>query len=127
MGEREEAEVASTLPHRESILEKVRGLEALGVWRYPGIRARSVATRFARGVQPQVFVKKRRSLRTPLNVSDYARVPLLNPDMLVSSWREPSPPLENAYDPAHDPWVRRLPEFTWWKQWKTICAPTRWW
>jgi uncharacterized protein YfaS (alpha-2-macroglobulin family) len=32
--------------------------------------------------------------RRPLNVADYARVPLLNPDQLVSSWRETLPPLE---------------------------------
>ncbi len=32
--------------------------------------------------------------RRPLNVADYARVPLLNPDQLVSSWREKLPPLE---------------------------------
>lgn len=32
--------------------------------------------------------------RRPLNVADYARVPLLNPDQMVSSWREKLPPLE---------------------------------
>jgi len=36
--------------------------------------------------------------RTPLNVADYARVPLLNPDQMVSSWREKLPPLEDTYD-----------------------------
>ena len=37
--------------------------------------------------------------RTPLNVAtDFARVPLLNPDQLVSSWREKLPPLEDIYD-----------------------------
>lgn len=38
------------------------------------------------------------SNRTPLNVADYARVPLLNPDQMVSSWREQLPPLEDRYD-----------------------------
>lgn len=38
------------------------------------------------------------SNRTPLNVADYARVPLLNPDQMVSSWREHLPPLEDEYD-----------------------------
>jgi uncharacterized protein YfaS (alpha-2-macroglobulin family) len=33
-----------------------------------------------------------------LNVGDYARVPLLNPDQMVDSWREKLPPLEDAYD-----------------------------
>src|SRR5205085_3244429 len=36
--------------------------------------------------------------RTPLNIADYARVPLLNPDQKVKDWREPLPPLENEYD-----------------------------
>ncbi|HEX5966671.1 MAG TPA: MG2 domain-containing protein [Pyrinomonadaceae bacterium] len=36
--------------------------------------------------------------RTPLNVADYARVPLLNPDQLVTTWREPLTTLENEYD-----------------------------
>jgi len=36
MGEREEAEVASTLPHRQSFLEKVRSLKR---WAYGGIQA----------------------------------------------------------------------------------------
>lgn len=34
------------------------------------------------------------STRKPLNVADYARVPLLNPDQLVTSWRERLPDLE---------------------------------
>ncbi|MGH9883430.1 MAG: MG2 domain-containing protein, partial [Pyrinomonadaceae bacterium] len=45
--------------------------------------------------------------RTPLNVSDYARVPLLNPNQLVSSWREPLPPLENEYDRRQIPLGKR--------------------
>ncbi|HEY3579866.1 MAG TPA: MG2 domain-containing protein, partial [Pyrinomonadaceae bacterium] len=36
--------------------------------------------------------------RTPLNVADYARVPLLNPDQKVKDWRETLPALENNYD-----------------------------
>src|SRR6185369_9956534 len=36
--------------------------------------------------------------RTPLNVADYARVPLLNPDQKVKDWREKLPALENEYD-----------------------------
>src|SRR4051812_7068035 len=38
------------------------------------------------------------SNRTPLDVAkDFARVPLLNPDQMVSSWREKLPPLEDVY------------------------------
>jgi alpha-2-macroglobulin len=41
------------------------------------------------------------STRTPLNQSDYARLPILNKDHVVSSWREKLPPLateEQQYD-----------------------------
>ena len=41
---------------------------------------------------------RRRRSPKPLNVADYARVPLLNPDQMVSSWREKLAPLENVYD-----------------------------
>src|SRR6185295_14106702 len=44
-----------------------------------------------------------------LNESDYARVPLLNPDMLVKSWREPLPPMENDYDQRMIPLGKRDP------------------
>ena len=33
-----------------------------------------------------------------MNVADYARVPLLNPDQKVKDWREKLPALENEYD-----------------------------
>ncbi|QQS46872.1 MAG: hypothetical protein IPM66_23825 [Acidobacteriota bacterium] len=36
--------------------------------------------------------------RLPLNVADYARVPLLNQDQLVGSWRQVLTPLDNEYD-----------------------------
>jgi uncharacterized protein YfaS (alpha-2-macroglobulin family) len=44
------------------------------------------------------YRKEPESARTPLNVSDYARVPLLNPDQKVKDWREKLPALENEYD-----------------------------
>ncbi len=37
-------------------------------------------------------------LRVPLNVADFARLPLLNANQLASSWREKLTPLENEYD-----------------------------
>ena len=37
-------------------------------------------------------------VRTPLNVADYARVPLLNPDQKVKDWREKLPALEHEYE-----------------------------
>lgn len=47
--------------------------------------------------------------RTPLNVADYARVPLLNQDQLVRGWREKLPPLDNDYDRRTIPLGQREP------------------
>jgi uncharacterized protein YfaS (alpha-2-macroglobulin family) len=48
-------------------------------------------------------------MRTPLNVADYARVPLLNQDQLVRGWREKLPPLDNDYDRRSIPLGQREP------------------
>jgi len=108
MGEHEEEEVASSLPHRKSFLERVRGFKR---WAYTGIKAfvRGQLQHDSRQAFNQKFRKEADPIRTPLNVSDYARVPLLNPDLLVSSWREPLPPLENEYDQRMIPLGKRTP------------------
>src|SRR5678815_4584818 len=46
----------------------------------------------------QKFRTAETTRRVPLNVADYARVPLLNPNQLETSWRESLPPLENTFD-----------------------------
>ena len=51
-----------------------------------------------REVFNEKFRKEPEATRTPLNVADYARVPLLNPDQKVKDWREKLPALENEYD-----------------------------
>ncbi len=108
MGEHEEEEVVSSLPHRKSFLEKVRGFKR---WAYSGIKAfvRGQLQHDSRQAFNQKFRKEADPIRTPLNVSDYARVPLLNPDLLVSSWREPLAPLENEYDQRMIPLGKRTP------------------
>nr|MDQ2938105.1 MG2 domain-containing protein [Acidobacteriota bacterium] len=108
MGEQEEQEVASSLPHRKSFLERVRAFKR---WAYVGVKAfvRGQLQRDSRQAFNQKFRGEAEPLRTPLNVSDYARVPLLNPDLLVSSWREPLPPLENEYDQRMIPLGKRTP------------------
>ncbi len=108
MGEHEEEEVASSLPHRKSFLERVRGFKR---WAYTGIKmfVRGQLQHDSRQAFNQKFRKEADPIRTPLNVSDYARVPLLNPDLLVSSWREPLPPLENEYDQRMIPLGKRTP------------------
>ena len=108
MGEDEQQEVATTLPHRKSFLERLRTFKR---WAFSGIQAfvRGQLQHDSRAAFNQKFRKEADPIRTPLNVSDFARVPLLNPDMLVSSWREPLPPLENEYDQRMIPLGHRAP------------------
>ena len=61
------------------------------------LRARPSAERASRDLQRK-FRTDKEPTRTPLNVADYARVPLLNPDQKVKDWREKLPALENEYD-----------------------------
>ncbi len=108
LGEQEEQEVSTSLPHRKSFLEKLRGFKR---WAYTGIQAfvRGQLQHDSRSAFNKKFRKENDPIRTPLNVSDYARVPLLNPDLLVTSWREPLPPLENQYDQRMIPLGKRSP------------------
>lgn len=97
MGEREEEELATSLPRRVSLLERVRAIKRVA---YNGVKSyiRTQLQRDSRRSFNQKFRPEQTPLRTPLNVADYARVPLLNPDQLVKTWREPLPPLEDYYD-----------------------------
>ena len=108
VGENEQEQVASTVPHRKSFLERVRTFKR---WAYSGIKGfvRGQLNHDSRQAFNQKFRPEKEIVRTPLNVSDYARVPLLNPDLLVSSWREPLPPLENEYDQRMIPLGKRGP------------------
>lgn len=108
VGENEQEQVASSVPHRKSFLERVRGFKR---WAYTGIKTfvREQLQRDSRQAFNQKFRPEKEVARTPLNVSDYARVPLLNPDLLVSSWREPLPPLDNEYDQRMIPLGKRGP------------------
>ena len=108
MGEREEQELASSLPQKKSFLERVRSFKR---WAFSGIQAfvRGQLQRDSRQAFNQKFRKEADPVRTPLNVSDFARVPLLNPKSLVTSWCEPLPPLENEYEPRMIPLGKRDP------------------
>ncbi|HVF57107.1 MAG TPA: MG2 domain-containing protein [Pyrinomonadaceae bacterium] len=100
VGEDEQAEVGEAVKRKPTFLEKLRAFKS---YVYGGIKG------YVRGQlqnsSRKSFNQKFRaddeddtSNRTPLNVADYARVPLLNPDQMVSSWREKLPPLEDVYD-----------------------------
>jgi uncharacterized protein YfaS (alpha-2-macroglobulin family) len=97
MGKAEEEELATTLQRRRSLLERIRSVKA---WAYSGIRNyfRDQLKQNTRKSFNEKFRPAETARRTPLNVADYARVPLLNPNQLVTSWREPLPALETEYD-----------------------------
>ncbi|MCA1592882.1 MAG: hypothetical protein LC754_09580 [Acidobacteria bacterium] len=100
-GEDEEGQLGANAKRRPTFLEKLRAFKS---WFYGGIKtyvrtqlqnqSRKSFNQKFRGDEDEDEV----SNRTPLNVADYARVPLLNPDQMVSSWREKLPPLEDVYD-----------------------------
>ena len=94
IGEAEKSEVAADYRRRPSSLERLRAFKASvnnSVKRY----FRGQLRRDSRVAFNDQF---RQGDRQPLNVADYARVPLLNPDQVVTTWRERLAPLENEYD-----------------------------
>ena len=96
MGKRDQDQVAA-LGRKPSLLERVRKFKR---WALLGIKTyvRSQLRHESRKSFNHKFRPAEATQRTPLNTADYARVPLLNPNQLVTSWREPLTPLENFYD-----------------------------
>ncbi|MBA3242564.1 MAG: hypothetical protein H0T60_15165, partial [Acidobacteria bacterium] len=100
VGEDEQSEVGKSISRQPTFLEKLRAFKN---WIYGGFKlyVRQQLQNQSRKTFNQKFRADEEddtSNRTPLNISDYARVPLLNPDQMVSSWREKLPPLEDVYD-----------------------------
>jgi alpha-2-macroglobulin len=97
MGEDEQAEVAPNVSSKPSVLERVRAVKR---WAYAGIRNyfREQLKQKTRVSFNHKFRAEETTVRVPLNVANYARVPLLNPNQLVTSWHEPLPSLSNDYD-----------------------------
>jgi hypothetical protein len=87
IGEEEKQEVESDYRRAFSTLETTRSVKH---WLYTAIKdyVRDQLKRQHRATINQKFRPDATPQRTPLNVADYARVPLLNPSQLVSSWRE---------------------------------------
>ena len=81
MGEEEGEQIATTMSKRPSLLERVR---AVKVWAYSGIRNyfRDQLKQNTRKSFNQKFRATDTAKRVPLNVADYARVPLLNPNQI---------------------------------------------
>ena len=97
VGENEQEQLTAKLSNHPSLLERVR---AVKLWAYLGIRNyfRGQLKPDTRHTFNQKFRANETTSRVPLNVADYARVPLLNPNQLVTSWRESLPPLEDSFD-----------------------------
>jgi hypothetical protein len=90
----EVAEVAAVADRKPSALEKLRTFKS-SVYRAVKSYFRSQLRRESRTAFNDRF---RAGEQLKLNESDYARVPLLNPDQLVKSWRQMLSPLEHEYD-----------------------------
>ncbi|HEX8283632.1 MAG TPA: MG2 domain-containing protein [Pyrinomonadaceae bacterium] len=100
VGEDEAAEVGKSVEKKPTFLEKLRRFKSWG-YRIVKTYVRQQLQNQSRKGFNQRFRQEEddTSNRTPLNVAtDFARVPLLNPDQMVSSWREKLPPLEDVYD-----------------------------
>ncbi|OLE53598.1 MAG: hypothetical protein AUG51_12070 [Acidobacteria bacterium 13_1_20CM_3_53_8] len=96
-GDREKTDVAGSYRYRLSILEALRSLKN---YLYQSFKS-YVREQLNHDVRQQVnqkFHSDEERRQTPLNFSDYARVPLINPNQLVSSWRERLQPTESEYD-----------------------------
>ncbi|MCM3870313.1 MAG: MG2 domain-containing protein [Pyrinomonadaceae bacterium] len=108
MGEREEEEFAGSVSQKPSALERLHQVKR---WVAAGVKSyvRTQLQHTSRKSFNQKFRTDEVSVRTPLNVADYARVPLLNRDQLVSSWREPLSPLQDQYDRRMVPLDKREP------------------
>jgi uncharacterized protein YfaS (alpha-2-macroglobulin family) len=97
MGEKEKEEVSHNLGMRVSLLERAHSVK---ISLFTAVRdyVRTHLLKQHREVFNEKFRKETEPTRTPLNIADYARVPLLNPDQKVKDWREKLPALENEYD-----------------------------
>ncbi len=97
MGEKEKEEISQGYGARRSLLERTHGLKT-SLFGAVKDYVRTHLLQQHRETFNQKFRKEPPAERTPLNVADYARVPLLNPDQKVKDWREKLPALENEYD-----------------------------
>ncbi|HEV8487860.1 MAG TPA: MG2 domain-containing protein [Blastocatellia bacterium] len=95
MGEPEKQAIAASLKTTPSAAEKLHAFK-VSVFK-------SIKSYFRDQLKRETRESLNQKLRgdgdqVPLNVADFARLPLLNPDQLVRTWREKLPPLDNEYD-----------------------------
>lgn len=108
IGEDQKEELAEDYGQKFSVIESAHSLKN---WIYSAIKdyVRDQLKHEHRQTINQKLRKETQTGRMPLNVADYARVPLLNPSQLVSSWRERLPPMEYEYDQRSISLGRREP------------------
>src|ERR1044071_4990705 len=97
MGEKEKEQIAQGYGARVSLLERTHRFK-LSLYGAVKDFVRAHLLKEHRVTFNEKYRKEPEATRTPLNVADYARVPLLNPDQKVKDWREKLPALENEYD-----------------------------
>jgi uncharacterized protein YfaS (alpha-2-macroglobulin family) len=97
MGEKEKEQVSQGYGGRPSLLDRTHRLKT-SLFGVVKDYVRTHLVKQHRETFNQKFRKEPPAERTPLNVADYARVPLLNPDQKVKDWREKLPAPENEYD-----------------------------
>ena len=97
MGANEKEQLSSNYRSRLALLERTHSLKSS---LYASIKdyVRRQLQRDHREKFNQKFRQPGGPMRTPLNIADYARVPLLNSNQLVSAWRERLPPISDQYD-----------------------------
>ena len=88
------AEVAATVERKPSLLETLRSFKS-SVNRAVKNYFRGQLRRESRAAFNDKF---RSGEQLPLNVADFARVPLLNPDQLVGKWKQLLEPTAGEYD-----------------------------
>ena len=98
MGEKEKEAVSQGYGVRVSVLERAHSLK-ISLFSAVKDYVRTHLLKEHRETFNQKFRKEEdEPTRTPLNVADYARVPLLNPEQKVKDWREKLPALDHDYD-----------------------------
>jgi alpha-2-macroglobulin len=97
MGEKEKGEIAQGYGASPSLLERTHRFKT-SLFATVKDYVRTHLMKEHRETFNQHFRPEPPAERTPLNVADYARVPLLNPDQKVKDWREKLPALENEYN-----------------------------
>jgi hypothetical protein len=100
VGADEEAEVGKSVEKQPTFLERLRALKSWGFGHVKTYVRQQLQNQSRKGFNQRFRPEEDdTSNRTPLNVAtDFARVPLLNPSQMVTSWREKLPPLEDVYD-----------------------------